>query len=598
MKTKPSFLLAAVALIACTGGTSFGLTVPVAQNSYSTTTGRLTNATGEATSLVVAETGSETALLEFNLGYLNVVPATIQPANITSATLDIYVVKTDTNAALTVHQVTTAWQETFAGFSEPLPTIDPTVLATIPGSELPPTGTKGFVSVDVTGPVIAALESGTNLSVAIETATHGALVELGSKNWPSVGYAAYLDIETTPTPLAIGTVTGGTAVGATITGTSPSQTLNLEIPNGQLTNANTAIGYLALQSINPNPPLGFSDNNTAVGYEALQSTTTGFENVAIGYEALLSNTSGYQNTACGSGYTLGSNTSGWQNTASGWSALIANTVGGANTAFGFETLTGNTTGFFNTAIGYQALTSNSNGWRNIAIGPFAGSNLTSGSNNIDIGDYPPNGTTADDMAGEQNTIRIGEMNTQTATYIAGIMNATAAGGVQVLIDPATGQLGTKTSSRRFKQNIKSMDNASDALLSLRPVTFQYRPEIDPKGIPQYGLIAEEVEKACPDLVVRDKQGRIFTVRYDAVNAMLLNEFLKEHHRVEEQGEVIAEQEKRLVAQDQINAGQQQRIQELTASVAKLSQQIATVAQRLDGKDYQPVVNHIGSVPNE
>ena len=169
---------------------------------------------------------------------------------------------------------------------------------------------------------------------------------------------------------------------------------------------------------------------------------------------------------------------------------------------------------------------NTTGSNNIALGFNAGFNLTTGSNNIDIGNTGV-------AAGESNTIRIGTEGTQKATFIAGISGVTVAGGVGVIID-TNGHLGTVVSSARFKDEIKPMDKASEAILALQPVTFRYKKELDPDGIPQFGLVAEQVEKVNPDLVARDEQGKPYTVRYEAVNAMLLNEFLKEHRKVEEQ----------------------------------------------------------------
>src|SRR5262249_35859089 len=148
-----------------------------------------------------------------------------------------------------------------------------------------------------------------------------------------------------------------------------------------------------------------------------------------------------------------------------------------------------------------------------------GQNLTTGSNNIDISNAG--------AANESNKIRIGTSGTHTNTFIAGISGVTVAGGVGVIID-ARGHLGTVVSSERFKEKITPMDTASEAILALRPVTFRYKHDLDPEGIPQFGLVAEEVEKVNPDLVARDEQGKSYTVRYEAVNAMLLNEFLKEH----------------------------------------------------------------------
>jgi len=174
------------------------------------------------------------------------------------------------------------------------------------------------------------------------------------------------------------------------------------------------------------------------------------------------------------------------------------------------------------ANGFNALAHNTTGSFNIALGNNAGFNITTGSNNIDIG----NGG----VAGDANNIRIGRAGTHTNTFIAGINSVTVAAGVGVIID-SSGHLGTVTSSARFKEAIKPMDKASEAILALERVAFRYKQELDPDGIPQFGLIAEQVEKVNPDLVVRDEDGKVNTVRYEAVNAMLLNEFLKEHRKV-------------------------------------------------------------------
>jgi uncharacterized coiled-coil protein SlyX len=198
------------------------------------------------------------------------------------------------------------------------------------------------------------------------------------------------------------------------------------------------------------------------------------------------------------------------------------------------------------------------------LGILAGENLTTGDNNIDIGN---NGVGTD-----SNTIRIGTVGTQTATYVAGIFG-TGVAGVTVLVD-SSGHLGVLTSSERFKDEIKPMDTASEAILALRPVTFRYKHEIDPNGIPQFGLVAEEVEKVNPDLVARDAQGKVFTVRYEAVNAMLLNEFLKEHRTVEELKANGAKQEATIA---QMKAG----IEALTANLKKQEAQIQKVSAELE-----------------
>ena len=306
---------------------------------------------------------------------------------------------------------------------------------------------------------------------------------------------------------------------------------------------NTAVGAGALFS---NTSAGF---NTAIGFNALFNNTAS-NNTAVGDQALLNNKSGTENTATGAG-TLFKNTTGNNNTANGLDALFSNTTGSNNTADGLLALENNTIGHDNTAEGFQALANNKGGSSNIALGSSAGINLTTGSNNIDIG--------APGAAAESNKIRIGRQGTQNGTFIAGISGATVANGVAVRID-STGHLGTLTSSARFKDAIKPMDKASEAILSLQPVTFRYKHELDPDGIPQFGLIAEEVEKVNPNLVVRDEDGKVNTVRYEAVNAMLLNEFLKEHRQVQELKATVAQQQKQIEA--------------LTATVQKVSDRIA------------------------
>src|SRR5206468_4324040 len=193
---------------------------------------------------------------------------------------------------------------------------------------------------------------------------------------------------------------------------------------------------------------------------------------------------------------------------------------------GNYTLLSNTVGNYNTAVGSAAL-EYSTGANNIALGNQAGFNLTTGNNNIDIG--------AQGVAGESGKIRIGKG--ASGTFISGIYNKTVASGVGVIVD-STGHLGTVQSSARYKEAIKPMDKASEAILQLKPVTFRYKQELDPDAIPQFGLVAEQVEKVNPDLVVRGEDGKVSTVRYEAVNAMLLNEFLKEHRQVQEQQKEI------------------------------------------------------------
>ena len=282
-------------------------------------------------------------------------------------------------------------------------------------------------------------------------------------------------------------------------------------------------------------------SNTAVGGIALQFNTDGHYNTAVGFGALQFNTTGGENTAVGYG-PLTSNTTGLQNTAAGRAALELNTTGSKNTASGYDALGGNTTGNNNLAVGYKA-----------------GLNLTTGSNNIDIVNHG--------VAGESKTIRIGTTGTQTNAYMAGISGVTVAGGVGVVID-ANGHLGTTVSSTRFKEAVKPMDKGSETIFALQPVTFRYKCELDPQGIPQFGLVAEDVEKVNPELVARDEHGKPYTVRYEAVNAMLLNEFLKEHHQVQDLKATVARQQKQI---DALTAGLQRvRAQvELSKSVPQV-----------------------------
>src|SRR5438552_2946516 len=299
--------------------------------------------------------------------------------------------------------------------------------------------------------------------------------------------------------------------------------------------------------------------------------TTGSKNTAIGDVALYRNTTGYGNAASGAN-ALQENTIGSNNTANGAFALFNNTTSSDNTATGFQALFSNTTGRNNTANGYNALYNNTTGGSNITLGFQAGLNLTTGNSNIDIGNVG--------VAGESKRIRIGTAGAQTKTFIAGISGATVASGVGVIVG-SNGQLGTVVSSERFKEAIKPMDKASEAILALKPVTFRYKQELDPEGISQFGLVAEDVEKVNPALVARDDQGKVYTVRYEAVNAMLLNEFLKEHRKVQEQGATIAQLKSAAAKQEATAALQQQEIKALTASLKEQASQIQKVSAQLE-----------------
>jgi hypothetical protein len=335
---------------------------------------------------------------------------------------------------------------------------------------------------------------------------------------------------------------------------------------------NTATGYQALYSN------ATGSSNTATGYNALYNNTTAGQNSAFGYNALTSNTTGSNNTA--SGYdALISNATGNDNSAFGYDALYSNTVGNYNNAFGYlalhnnssgsqnsatgvQALYANKTGNFNTAAGTDALYSNTTGSTNIAVGYKAGYNLTTGSNNIDIGNVG--------VAAENATIRIGTTSTQTATYIAGIYGTSVTGAAVVV--SSTGQLGVTVSSERFKTAIAPMGTDTAKLKQLRPVSFRLKS--DATGTRQYGLIAEEVAKVYPELVLRDVSGRIDGVRYDELAPMLLNEMQQQLRRNDAQAEKIA-------TLSEENAGQSVEIRALKRQMSELtaSNQATQVALR-------------------
>jgi hypothetical protein len=297
------------------------------------------------------------------------------------------------------------------------------------------------------------------------------------------------------------------------------------------TSSDTAIGFAAMQSTTN------GQRNTAVGVSALEQNVTGNDNTAIGYQALSRNQSNL-NTATGK-EALRSNTTGDSNVANGAGALARNSTGSDNTAIGFEALVNNTSGRANVAIGSGALANSTGGVGNTALGVNAGHNLRTGGSNLDIDN--------DGEARDQGTIRIGDNRVHTRTFIAGISGVGVTGAAVFVKDD--GQLGTAPSSQRFKDEIEPMDKASEAILALKPVTFRYKKDLDPDKIPQFGLIAEEVAKVNPDLVVRDKDGKPYSVRYDQVNAMLLNEFLKEHQKVQRLEAALAAMNEQLKAQD-------------------------------------------------
>lgn len=387
--------------------------------------------------------------------------------------------------------------------------------------------------------------------------------------------------------------------------------------------ANTGLGWYSLWSdttgsFNTGVGAGTlfannADRNTATGAGALLSNTTGSLNTANGAFALISNTTGSFNTATGDSAlfhnTLGSyntavgdaaltNNNGPGNTATGALALSVNTTGEANTATGVAALFINSTGIWNTAVGWNALNV-SNGNRNTATGYKALINNTTGDDNTAFGYLALgfSGTGSGNVALGSNA----GSNVTTASNVISIGSNVAAAdvsntcfignifGVNVGMDAlpvfinASGQLGTTASSRRFKTDIQQMERTSETILALKPVTFHYKK--DSKSTTQFGLIAEEVAKVNPDLVVRDKNGEIYSVRYDQVSAMLLNEFLKQHKKVEAQSQKIEEQEMRIAQLTKdfqiVSAEHCKEIEVLTAQMKKQAVQIQKVSARME-----------------
>jgi hypothetical protein len=315
---------------------------------------------------------------------------------------------------------------------------------------------------------------------------------------------------------------------------------------------NVAIGSSALNQ----QELG--NGNTAIGYDTMAGTPYigGNENTAVGAGALFSNSGNY-NTATGAG-ALSTNYSGVDNTASGANALNRNSIGSWNTATGYRALYSNTKGSNNTVSGINALLHNTSGSNNIAMGNGAGSKLVTGSNNIEIGNA---GTASDN-----NMIKIGTEGTQAKTFIAGIYN-TSVSGHAVMIS-STGQLGVVVSSERFKTAVAPMGTNTSKMEQLRPVTFTLKT--DTKNTVQYGLIAEEVAKVYPELVVRDQNGRIDGVRYDELAPMLLNEMQQQQGKFAAQAAGIRALEKQVAELNNLN-------QEMRATLLKLQAKSDPVA---------------------
>jgi hypothetical protein len=351
------------------------------------------------------------------------------------------------------------------------------------------------------------------------------------------------------------TATGRETLSANTTGSNNTATGSTALSRNTTGHDNTANGYQALSGY-PLSNTHTGNYNTADGSNALFNNTTGSDNTATGFDALYSNSNGEYNTATGF-EALYNNMTGTRNTADGVNALIANQTGSYNTAIGTNALNKNTASY-NTAIGEQALIVNTSGSNNVGLGYNAGSNLTTGSGNVCIG------AGIFGVAGESNTTRM-------ANVYASVVSGRA-----VYVNSAN-KIGTLSSSRRYKEEIKPMDKASETLFALNPVTFRYKKEIDSARALSFGLIAEEVAKVNPDLVTSDEEGKPQTVRYEAINAMLLNEFLKEHKVVEEQGATVAELKKQIATLIATVKEQASQIRKVSAKIEVTKPEPQTVA---------------------
>ncbi len=354
-------------------------------------------------------------------------------------------------------------------------------------------------------------------------------------------------------------------------------------PDGGYPGFNTAEGQNALFSRTTgvwNTALGgnslYSNTtgsiNTAVGLNALRHNVQGGSNTAVGVKALFanigdtSNGAGFFNSALGA-YALSGNTTGHDNCAFGASALYGNADGTNNTAFGSFALRSNLSGNYNTAVGVDALQRNGSGGANTALGHGAGANVTTGSFNVYIG---PN------VGGVSNEVG--------HTYISNI-NSTIQppinGSEYVTVHLADGLLGHTSSSRRYKEDIKPMENASEELYRLKPVTYRYKKEIDPSQNLDYGLVAEDVAKVDPKLAICNGNGQVESVRYNAINAMLLNEFLKAHRKVEEQNGKLENQARKILQQGTTITELKKELQTVVAHLKEQDSRIQKVSAQVE-----------------
>lgn len=577
MKHRRIFVFAAwTALIGAAGQTAIASQATVTDDSYSNQA-RPTTTAGTLPQVLVDS--ADHAFFKFDLSQL---PAGITASQVSKATLTLWVYRVTTTGTFDVAQVTGAWDENSLTWNaEPAtsaPLAIPVAIATA----------NSFVRVDVTSIVQNWLNGSANQGIRLtaNAATPSASVFFDSKESTSTSHAAYIDIVLSgpagatgpqgpqgptgatgpqgpagPNVLAVGSASAPSLSfqGDSLTGIYHSATGSVDITsqgsrafgilgNGDIdmvgglrkngipflsttANTNLAVGPSALFS-------NAGTNNTAVGVNSLKANTSGCCNTAVGFETLLTNQTGNQNTAVG--HHALANATGSSNTAIGFLSLYGLTTGTNNIGLGGNALSSLDVGVQNIAIGDsagQSLTGSSNG--NIFIGLGAGYNVVTSSNNIEIGTV---GTAAD-----FHTIRLGDTGVQSSTFIAGIRGKTTgqADAVPVVID-SKGQLGTISSSRRFKEQIQDMGTASDGLMRLRPVTYRYKEAYADGSMPiQYGLIAEEVAEVYPELVAHDQDGQIETVQYYKLDAMLLNEVQKQRRTMDEQQRTI-EQQQRLI----------------------------------------------------
>jgi Chaperone of endosialidase len=344
------------------------------------------------------------------------------------------------------------------------------------------------------------------------------------------------------------TAMGSGAMGVTTSGTGNTAAGSDALDSDNAGSSNTAVGASAMTANND------GDANVAVGFQALLENNAS-NNVALGYQALRNNTTGHQNGA--NGYqALYSNTSGSNNLATGANSLRSNISGGGNIGFGVATLQNLTNGQNNLAIGTNALNHDVSGSSNTAIGPSAGFNIT-GKNNIDIGN--------EGAAGESGVIRIGTSGTQTEAIISGIAGVHITGAAVYVT--SSGQLGVLASAERYKTSIEPIGSNSDKLDQLRPVTFHLKN--DPNGAVQYGLIAEEVAKVYPDLVIHDETGRIDSVRYDELAPLLLSQMQKDRQEMQRQAAEIRDLK--------------QQTAEITTLKQQMAEMVAAMAEAHDAR---------------